>query len=80
MPGLSKTNIPSLKQIYSGKVRDCYAVGDDKLLLVATDRISAFDVIRRSDSRQGQGPYGAHELLVRKAEGRDPQPPHGHRP
>ena len=29
MPGLSKTNIPSLKQIYSGKVRDCYAVGDD---------------------------------------------------
>lgn len=45
MPGLSKTNIPSLKQIYSGKVRDCYAVGDDKLLLVATDRISAFDVI-----------------------------------
>ncbi len=45
MPGLSKTNIQSLKQIYSGKVRDCYAVGEDKLLLVATDRISAFDVI-----------------------------------
>ena len=45
MAGLSKTNIPSLKQIYSGKVRDVYAVDDDKLLLVATDRISAFDVI-----------------------------------
>jgi phosphoribosylaminoimidazole-succinocarboxamide synthase len=28
-----------------GKVRDMYAVGDDKLLIVATDRISAFDVI-----------------------------------
>ena len=45
MAGLSKTNIQSLKQIYSGKVRDVYAVGDDKLLLIATDRISAFDVI-----------------------------------
>ena len=45
MSGLSKSNIPSLKQIYSGKVRDCYAVGEDKLLLVASDRISAFDVI-----------------------------------
>lgn len=28
-----------------GKVRDMYAVGDDKLLIIATDRISAFDVI-----------------------------------
>ena len=45
MAGLSKTHIPSLEQIYSGKVRDVFAVGDDKLLLVATDRISAFDVI-----------------------------------
>lgn len=45
MAGLSKTHITSLQQIYSGKVRDVYAVGDDKLLLIATDRISAFDVI-----------------------------------
>lgn len=45
MAGLSKTNISSLKQIYSGKVRDVYAVGEDKLLIVASDRISAFDVI-----------------------------------
>ena len=45
MSGLSKSHIPSLKQIYSGKVRDCYAVGEDKLLMIATDRISAFDVI-----------------------------------
>lgn len=45
MASLSKTHIPSLEQIYSGKVRDVFAVGDDKLLLVATDRISAFDVI-----------------------------------
>ena len=54
MAGLSKTNIPSLKQIYSGKVRDVYAVDDDKLLLVATDRISAFDVIL-SDPIPGKG-------------------------
>lgn len=45
MSGLSKTNLHSLKKVYSGKVRDSYAVGDDKLLIVATDRISAFDVI-----------------------------------
>ena len=45
MSGLSKTQITSLPQIYSGKVRDVYAVGDDKLLIVASDRISAFDVI-----------------------------------
>ncbi len=34
-----------LTPIYSGKVRDIYAVGDDRLLLVASDRISAFDVV-----------------------------------
>lgn len=45
MAGLSKTSITSLPQVYSGKVRDSYAVGDDKLLIIATDRISAFDVI-----------------------------------
>ena len=45
MAGLSKTSITSLPKAYSGKVRDSYLVGDDKLLIVATDRISAFDVI-----------------------------------
>ncbi len=45
MAGLSKTSITSLPLVYSGKVRDSYLVGDDKLLIVATDRISAFDVI-----------------------------------
>ena len=37
--------IPGLTPIHSGKVRDLYAVGDSQLLLVASDRISAFDVI-----------------------------------
>lgn len=39
------TDIKSLPLVYRGKVRECYAVGDDKLLMIATDRISAFDVI-----------------------------------
>src|SRR5882757_757012 len=34
-----------LQRIGRGKVRDIYAVGDDRLLLVTTDRISAFDVV-----------------------------------
>jgi len=34
-----------LPLLHSGKVRDLYAVGDDQLLLVASDRMSAFDVI-----------------------------------
>ena len=37
--------IPGLTPLHSGKVRDLYAVGDDLLLLVASDRISAYDVI-----------------------------------
>ena len=45
MQGLLKTSLKSLPLVYSGKVRDSYAVGDDKLLIVATDRISAFDFI-----------------------------------
>ncbi|MDP1821522.1 MAG: phosphoribosylaminoimidazolesuccinocarboxamide synthase [Acidimicrobiales bacterium] len=35
----------SLPHLHSGKVRDIYAVGDDRLLLVASDRMSAFDVV-----------------------------------
>ena len=34
-----------MEKILSGKVRDIYAVSDDKLVIVTTDRISAFDVI-----------------------------------
>lgn len=45
MSGLLQSSITSLPLIARGKVRDMYAVGDDKLLIVATDRISAFDVI-----------------------------------
>ncbi|PPD52794.1 MAG: phosphoribosylaminoimidazolesuccinocarboxamide synthase [Methylotenera sp.] len=39
------SNITSLHKLNQGKVRDIYAVDADKLLLVTTDRLSAFDVI-----------------------------------
>ena len=42
---LLRTDIPELALVHRGKVRETYAVGDDRLLLVATDRLSAFDVV-----------------------------------
>ncbi|EEO27088.1 phosphoribosylaminoimidazolesuccinocarboxamide synthase [Oxalobacter paraformigenes] len=45
MPGLMETTIKSLPFLHRGKVRDIYAVGDDKMLVVQTDRLSAFDVV-----------------------------------
>lgn len=45
MSGLLQTNLKSLPFLHRGKVRDIYAVGDDKLLVIQTDRLSAFDVI-----------------------------------
>jgi phosphoribosylaminoimidazole-succinocarboxamide synthase len=38
-------NEPALKHLYSGKVRELYEVSHDSLLLVASDRISVFDVV-----------------------------------
>ena len=40
-----ESSIPSLRLLGRGKVRDIYAVGDDKLLIVTTDRLSAYDVV-----------------------------------
>lgn len=45
MKALHQSTLESLPLVGRGKVRDMYAVGDDKLLIVASDRISAFDVI-----------------------------------
>lgn len=42
---LLQTSITSLERIHQGKVRDIYAIDDDKMLLISTDRLSAFDVI-----------------------------------
>ena len=47
MKALTKTNFsfPGQTNVYHGKVRDVYFIGDNLLCMVATDRISAFDVI-----------------------------------
>ncbi|WBL24500.1 phosphoribosylaminoimidazolesuccinocarboxamide synthase [Zunongwangia sp. HGR-M22] len=44
---LTKTdyNFPGQKSVYKGKVRDVYAFEDDKLIMIASDRLSAFDVV-----------------------------------
>ncbi len=42
---LVETNLPGVELVGRGKVRDIYAIDDDKLLLVASDRLSAFDVV-----------------------------------
>ena len=38
-------NFPKQTSVYHGKVRDVYNIDNEKLVMVATDRISAFDVI-----------------------------------
>lgn len=42
---ISQTDFPGLKLRGRGKVRDIYEIGKDRLLIVATDRLSAFDVV-----------------------------------
>ncbi|HUQ26213.1 MAG TPA: phosphoribosylaminoimidazolesuccinocarboxamide synthase [Burkholderiales bacterium] len=45
MMALYESSIKSLPRLGKGKVRDIYAVGDDKMLIVTSDRLSAFDVV-----------------------------------
>jgi phosphoribosylaminoimidazole-succinocarboxamide synthase len=45
MRALFESSIKSLPRLGKGKVRDIYAVGADKMLIVASDRLSAFDVV-----------------------------------
>ncbi|HSN32935.1 MAG TPA: phosphoribosylaminoimidazolesuccinocarboxamide synthase [Ideonella sp.] len=58
---LHTSSITSLPLLARGKVRDNYAVGDDRLLMVATDRLSAFDVV------MGEPIPGKGEVLTRMA-------------
>ena len=44
-PVVYESSLKSLPRLGRGKVRDIYAVGDDKMLIVVTDRLSAFDVV-----------------------------------
>ena len=60
--------IRSLPLLGRGKVRDNYAVGDDKLLIVTTDRLSAFDVIMGEPiPNKGRVLNQMAELLVRRS-------------
>jgi len=45
MDALYESTLKSLPRLGRGKVRDIYGVGDDKMLIVVSDRLSAFDVI-----------------------------------
>jgi phosphoribosylaminoimidazole-succinocarboxamide synthase len=45
MTTVSKAEITDLHLLYRGKVRDVYEIDDERLLLVATDRLSAFDCV-----------------------------------
>ncbi len=60
-PALHTTSLHSLRLLARGKVRDNYAVGTDRILMVASDRLSAFDVIL------GQPIPGKGMLLTRMA-------------
>ncbi|HXF65178.1 MAG TPA: phosphoribosylaminoimidazolesuccinocarboxamide synthase [Burkholderiales bacterium] len=51
---LYESNLRSLPLVHRGKVRDLYGLGQDRLLLVQTDRISAFDVVL-ADPIPGKG-------------------------
>lgn len=64
---LYESTLTSLPLLGRGKVRDMYAVGDDKLLIVASDRISAFDVIL-DDPIPGKGAVltGMTEFWLKK--------------
>ena len=58
---LHTSTLASLPLLARGKVRDNYAVGDDRILMVASDRLSAFDVI------MGEPIPGKGELLTQMA-------------
>jgi phosphoribosylaminoimidazole-succinocarboxamide synthase len=47
-PAVPSTTLHSLPLIARGKVRDLYAVGTDRMLMVASDRLSAFDVVMKA--------------------------------
>jgi phosphoribosylaminoimidazole-succinocarboxamide synthase len=61
MTALLNSSIESLPLLARGKVRDNYSVGEDRILMVATDRLSAFDVV------MGEPIPGKGELLTQMA-------------
>jgi phosphoribosylaminoimidazole-succinocarboxamide synthase len=61
MTTLFESSLHSLPLLHRGKVRDNYAVGADRMLMIATDRISAFDVVMK------QPIPGKGEILTKMA-------------
>lgn len=67
---VSETDISDLQLIHRGKVRDVYEVDEDRLLLVATDRLSAFDCILPTPiEHKGSVLTALSEFWFRKLEG-----------
>jgi phosphoribosylaminoimidazole-succinocarboxamide synthase len=65
-----ETSIDGLKLVHRGKVRDIYEVSDDRLLLVATDRLSAFDCVLPTPIRhKGQVLTALSAFWFKKLEG-----------
>ena len=70
MKALTRTdfNLPGQVSVYHGKVRDVYNINDDLMVMVATDRISAFDVIlpKAFPSRDKFSTKSQHRSLMRR--------------
>ena len=77
---LHTSNLPGLALLHRGKVRDVFGLDDRRLLMVATDRLSAFDVVL-PDPIPGKGEMLCQisQFLVRQDRAPDPQPPDRHR-
>ena len=76
MSAITETNLPNL--FHRGKVRDTYDLGEGLLLMVATDRLSAFDVVLPSGiPHKGPGAVSDVGLLVSEDFGVARQPPCG---
>jgi hypothetical protein len=66
---MTRSDLP-LRKLSQGKVRDVYDVDTDRLLLVATDRVSAFDVVMRGGTVQGPSVEPDERVVVQATRGR----------
>ena len=64
MTTVHTSSVTSLPLLARGKVRDNYAVGKDRLLMVASDRISAFDVILGEPIPGKGAPFGNRQAGI----------------
>jgi phosphoribosylaminoimidazole-succinocarboxamide synthase len=71
---LTDAFIPELPNRYNGKVRENYDLPDGRRIIIATDRLSAFDLILTAIPFKGAGADAARALLVRANRRYLPQP------